>query len=117
MREIKFRIWNKKKNEWHLRDINLLGETIVLGEILLSEKDEPMKLIDMNDLIVMQFTGLKDKNGKEIYEGDIYQTFIEGNRPIFIVEFINGGFSVAGLLEDIEVIGNIYENPDLLEVK
>ncbi len=80
--------------------------------------------------IVMQSTGLKDKNGKEIYEGDILKpvggSFKESNRS---VEFVDGsfcyslaegrrgpGFSQLGQPQAklFEVIGNIWENPDLL---
>ena len=72
-----------------------------------------------------QFTGLKDKNGKEIYEGDIiaypksgykdYKTKVIWNNDWLRYETKDGlGFSMA---YGVEVIGNIYENPELLEVK
>lgn len=72
--------------------------------------------------IPMQFTNLKDKNGKEIYEGDIVQYKNRGNKPVGFLkgEFIllneNGDFydSVGAAHEECEVIGNINENPDLL---
>lgn len=80
---------------------------------------------------IMQFTGLHDKNGKEIYDGDIckwsswflgsYQE-INGDKIISLVEWSNkkGKWFVKndvwdlGIYSDIEVIGNIYENPELL---
>jgi uncharacterized phage protein (TIGR01671 family) len=86
---------------------------------------------------VMQFTGLKDKNGKEIYEGDIYR-WVSWNKAerIGVVEYEIGfggdGETWAGFgfpsditrldnddepWRDVEVIGNIYENPELLEKK
>ena len=113
MRKIKFRAWIKEDKEMvEVYNINFVESTI---------NDN---LFGFDDVILMQYTGLKDKNGKEIYEGDIVKNVINGS--ILRVEFgtwgitfINGeGQSVFpknnGKLE-LEVIGNIYENPELLE--
>ena len=86
-----------------------------------------------NGLIFMQCTGLKDKNGKLIYEGDIVRD--EHSEAVAIIEWLSYAYSLMAHirrmddyfpLEDIcfaceastpfEVIGNIYENPELLEV-
>jgi len=76
MRPIKFRIYDKARKEW-VRDtenaFNLLGELVIMGEILRRPDDTGVKLSELNDLEVMQFTGLLDKNGKEIYEGDVVE--------------------------------------------
>jgi uncharacterized phage protein (TIGR01671 family) len=97
---------------------------------------DPLRPIEDGDIIVMQYTGLKDKNGKEIYEGDIVAAFnfIDKNFRHEVI-FKNGAFGYTsqflsgfipyagndnfkwsnGKSDKIEVIGNIYENPELME--
>lgn len=74
-------------------------------------------LVD-NDYVVMQFTGLLDKNGKEIYEGDILQIrqnqqWFSG-KEIYEVSYKDGYFENFTGYKDSEIIGNIYESPELL---
>ena len=119
MREIKFRAWRKTSKTMHF--INTIGTIPILS------KETPKKYV------VMQFTGLKDKNNKEIYEGDIvdigitYCGDVEISAQKGIVTFEECEFFVKGQKEeyfnlqsiiinkDGKVIGNIYENPELLK--
>ena len=68
---------------------------------------------------VGQYTGLTDKNGKKIFEGDIVKI---SNDEIFEVKYEDGGFTAGLFLGDwdyghVEVIGNIHDNPELMEVE
>ena len=106
MREIKFRGWNPKEDKPHMFYFDL--ESI---------RDEFNEANYQNMDCAMQYTGLKDKNGKEIYEGDIWLP--DYNKNIIgriIVNFTYGRFNVSEyVFTSGEVIGNIYENPELCE--
>ncbi len=117
MREIKFRAWDKEGNE-------STGEEI--GMISAEEWRERYSYVmplpwKTNRYIFIQFTGLKDKNGKEIYEGDIINRGDYEPRLIQTVTYVYGGFSLYETKSsmppewDMEIIGNIYENPELLK--
>ena len=132
MREYKFRVWDTENKEM-LKVQELDFEDTFYGGRLSIRTDQYNDYFDIEDMILMQYTGLKDKKQKEIYEGDII--FIKGETKLLdikgkveysniLAQFIitNTGSIVneAEPLgdyeeEDIEVIGNIYDNPELLE--
>jgi len=100
MREIKFRVWS------------IINEPkmIYLKDGLLSD----LQTIQ-NEWHVMQYTGLKDKNGKEIYDSDIIVKKYDNHELRLEVKWENnGGFKELYCSNEIEVIGNIYENSELL---
>lgn len=124
-REIKFRAYFKDKNimsDWFDLDNYAADQDSEYGDYELSDYPK-------GNRILMQFTGLLDKSGNEIYEGDIIQIkdvplvvvkFGEADTYIgFYLETLNNGMKKIAhfnnIVKDIwEVIGNIYENPELL---
>ncbi|MCL4431889.1 MAG: YopX family protein [Epsilonproteobacteria bacterium] len=113
MREIKFRAWDKVREEMaEVTNLDFNPVIVSLSTGTGREKDE---------FELMQYTGLKDKNGIEIYEGDILRDY--DNELIGVVSFQDGAFIVSWENEfcntfewsSESVIGNIYENPELLE--
>ena len=117
MREIKFRVWNKAENEFS--DISEYGSWYWFDRCIDPKIPET--------LTIQQYTGLKDKNGIEIYEGDIVKaTSDQYKNENFVgkVIFDEGCFltwinknDIRGIWgeDDIEVIGNIFETPELLK--
>ena len=115
MREIKFRAWDKfMKFMWGT-------DVCYQGHLATFFKEYQDAVDGENEPILMQYTGLKDKNGKEIYEGDIVKkewiefTNKEHREQIVDVQWITNGYgAIFHEPEKLEVIGNIYENPGLL---
>jgi uncharacterized phage protein (TIGR01671 family) len=146
MREFEFRAWDKKDTVMRIvygiqfpKISNHGNRTKTLVEMHCGayERQRAIILSDFTDNIdrieLMQYTGLKDKNGKEIFEGDIVKcAFATGKEPCKVIEE-KGCFWVSqkGMKylqteahdnlywhnSECEVIGNIYENPELLNVK
>lgn len=127
-RELKFRLWDGK------RIINNSFSVHHNGKINRAEWVNYYDSNDDEDCVIMQYTGLKDKNGKEICEGDIVRhspyrigAFKDENSYEYRNKEIewdakNGSWMVSGnygwslgIYCNIEIIGNIYENPELLK--
>lgn len=141
MREIKFRAWNGMEMV-HDVMVGKFGAFYVnpgaRGDGL-DDNDRacltPFNTIYSEQVPIMQFTGLKDKNGKEIYEGDIVSYQKHGGYLLddFVgdIRYVAPGYMIKcptkyvdmsrvdelqkDLLDHLDVIGNIYENPELLK--
>lgn len=121
----KYRMWNEIISRLHSVD------GLYFDREVAQYKDEVgvSRLIKFQNAILMQSTGLFDKNGKEVFVGDIikctrgclHEVYIEkeyggtyiGGMPAIYLKGIREGYAWTG---DEEIIGNIYENPELLEV-
>ena len=128
MREIKLRAWDKENGCWASIDSIVLCDDGSIAYLLPEEDDMPPYLEE--DVEIMQYTGLKDNNGREVYEGDVLDIGLQNQdgKPVvapvsyekYIAGYVldNGGNGIWQRLdEDCEVIGNIYENPELLEAE
>ena len=114
-RETKFRAWHKTKEKYYpIVSLNFYTQEVCIGK--------PYKYVwvSLNDVVLEQYTGLKDKNGVEIYGGDI----VEFEDIVGEVQFLpqQNGYAVMTYNSDYKlvgwkygVVGNIHENEELLK--
>ena len=145
MRALKFRVWNKKREAMAFVSAMFLSEleykTAVEIHYPFNHKiEKTQEIVNLSEVELMQYIGLKDKKGKEIYEGDIVADILDGeilmvgdiqfNFGTFGVEWVDckKNKSMVGawgqkhnlrrldddIVDRIEVIGNIFQNPELL---
>ncbi|HZK00621.1 MAG TPA: YopX family protein [Tissierellaceae bacterium] len=138
MREIKFRAWDKVEKKMKLPTLLRLSRDLPYtddnnnGKVFQMQCNGQENVEYFNGRIeLMQYTGLKDKNGKEIYEGDTIAWYKEPKRAsayiywddylamVLVKDLGDYGEIVAGMneieVDEVIVIGNIYENPELLQ--
>lgn len=124
MREIKFRAWDKQGKG---KFVNVRYANLHDGTLYTPDDDSP----DLDMIVLMQCTGLKDKNGVEIYDSDLLKARDDTaeESPMLVVwidELASFGLRKKGWMHthyfqeavnpsECEVIGNIYENPELLK--
>lgn len=122
----KFRVWDKNNKCMHEVRSIWIGDDFPLNSHVVYSLGNTVEVI-FDDIELMQSTGMKDKNGVDVYQGDIIKctsgcpheviwleeyggTFI-GGMPAWYLSGLNNGYSWTG---EEEVIGNIWENSDLL---
>lgn len=131
-RLLKFRAWVRNEIMVNVVSIDFNNEFITWDDNQYDRCVPPNKCFEIetfDDIVLMQNTGLTDKNGKEIYEGDFIlgKTFSNKENKSFVVFDLDYGcfqlqtfgnkplsFPIKSFNKELEVIGNIFENPELL---
>lgn len=128
-REIEFRAWIDGKmtyKDWIWERGQEIHERMRLDTMCLRiEREFERK---KNDVVLMQYTGLKDKNGKKIFEGDILKGTYQEDTRMDVVECVNHGFFPFAEQTDYDgityydvveykIVGNVFENPELIPEK
>jgi uncharacterized phage protein (TIGR01671 family) len=128
----KFRVWDDKEKAWIHGpgdECSLFGETILLGAFM------PVELQRLNDMVIYQFTGVKDMDGKDIYDGDVIELYNSCGQKshcqtVQLEEWQNRedyweyGYSwyswtrqETGDKNGVRVLGNMHDNPELVKVE
>lgn len=135
MREILFRGKRIDNGEWVYGDLDQYYDTITYirswVKIVPYLEAVERKFFSIQKETAGQYTGMKDKNGQNIFEADIVRTVYDGIEKIFVVVWDNeeldfkatngrenygpGGFRYLLCCEEVEVIGNIHDNPELIK--
>lgn len=123
MRERKYKMWLTETKEWI---IDFLIDSNGVDYFIIDDNNNLIPNAFKEKVEIVEYTGLKDKNGKEIYEGDIIsgeEHWAWGKNWKKLVEFEDGKFYPFGTgdwepdIDQIIIIGNKFENPELLESK
>lgn len=117
-RPIIFRAWDLADKHW---DVPKTEYSRDQGARRYFDSQGSFIRFNRGDIALMQFTGVKDRNGIEIYEGDVVQRYPKDKYNAFVVEWsLDEGWGLPTFIPpettliDFEIIGNIYENPDLI---